>query len=376
VQAAILPPLDGPDAPSAAPAAPALQNASLSVGGTEITPDIPVTTYTHAFTRALLIHAEADPRIVAITAAMPGPTGLLPFEARFPDRFVDVGIAEQHAVTSAAGMALAGLRPVVAVYSTFFSRAFDQANLDVGLHRAPVVLVLDRAGITGDDGPSHHGILDMALCLSIPGMTVFAPSSAPEVEAMLATALTLDGPSVIRFPKTPAPLGAPGVEGSGLEARLVRAGDGSVCIIAVGKMLGAAEAAATGLSAEGIDVTIWDPRVVSHPDPIMLADAARHALVITVEDGVRQGGAGMFVGEALRASLPLGSCPPIVHRGVPRAFLAQGRPDRILARLGLDEDGIQRTVRESLSELRHPAELRSPAERAQPGDRTSDDLSS
>jgi len=370
VQAPARPALDGPDAPALVPTAPVLLNASLSVGGTDIAPDVPVTTYTHAFTRALLIHAEADPRIVAITAAMPGPTGLLPFEARFPDRFVDVGIAEQHAVTSAAGMAMAGLRPVVAVYSTFFSRAFDQANLDVGLHKVPVVLVLDRAGITGDDGPSHHGVLDLALSLSIPGMTVFAPSSAPEVEAMLATALTLDGPSVIRFPKTPAPSVAPGCEGSGLEARLVREGDGSVCILAVGKMLGAAEAAAARLDAEGIDVTVWDPRVVSHPDPAMLADAGRHALVVTLEDGVRQGGAGMFLGDALRASLPLGACPPIVNRGIPRAFLAQGRPDRILARLGLDEDGVVRTVRESLAELQHPAELRTPVEPALPGDRS------
>ena len=119
-------------------------------------------------------------------------------------------------MTAAAGMAMAGLRPVVAVYSTFFSRAFDQANLDVGLHRLPVVMVLDRAGITGDDGPSHHGVLDMVLALSIPGMTVFAPSSAPEVEVMLAEALTLDGPSIIRFPKTPAPRVAPGMLGSGM----------------------------------------------------------------------------------------------------------------------------------------------------------------
>jgi len=373
VQARSLPELDGPDAPLVGPPAPVLENASLSVGGSTLAPDLPVTTYTHAFTRALLIHAEADPRIVAITAAMPGPTGLLPFEARFPDRFTDVGIAEQHAVTSAAGMAMAGLRPVVAVYSTFFSRAFDQANLDVGLHKLPVVLVLDRAGITGDDGPSHHGILDMALCLSIPGMTVFAPSSAPEVEAMLATALTLDGPSVIRFPKTPAPVVAPGTEGSGLEARLVREGDGSVCIVAVGKMLGAAESAASRLDDEGIDVTIWDPRVVSRPDPAMLADAGRHALVVTLEDGVRQGGAGMFIGDALRASLPLGGCPPIIHRGVPRTFLAQGRPDRILARLGLDEEGVVRTVRDSLAELQHPAELRSPVDRVPPADRLPDD---
>ncbi|MGA2836846.1 MAG: 1-deoxy-D-xylulose-5-phosphate synthase N-terminal domain-containing protein, partial [Acidimicrobiales bacterium] len=361
------PSLDGPDGPSG-PAVVELQNASLSIGGTELAADLPATTYTHAFTRALLIHAEADPRIVAITAAMPGPTGLLPFEARFPNRFVDVGIAEQHAVTAAAGMAMIGLRPVVAVYSTFFSRAFDQANLDVGLHKLPVVLVLDRAGITGDDGPSHHGVLDMALCLSIPGMTVFAPSSAPEVEAMLATALTLDGPSAIRFPKTPAPAVVPGSEGSGLEARLVREGDGSVCILAVGKMVGAAEAAGRRLADEGIDVTVWDPRVISHPDPAMLESAGRHAMVLTVEDGIRQGGAGMFLVDALRASLPLGACPPVVHRGIPRSFLAQGRPDRILGRLGLDGDGIVRTVRESLAELQHPSELRSPVEQPVAGD--------
>jgi len=373
VKAPDLPPFDGPDAPSPVPVTPSLQNASLSIGGADIAPDLPVTTYTHAFTRALLIHAEADPRIVAITAAMPGPTGLLPFEARFPERFVDVGIAEQHAVTAAAGMAMTGLRPVVAVYSTFFSRAFDQANLDVGLHKVPVVLVLDRAGITGDDGPSHHGVLDLALSLSIPGMTVFAPSSAPEVEAMLATALTLDGPAVIRFPKTPAPQVAAGSEGSGLEARLVREGDGSVCILAVGKMLGAAEAAAARLDAEGIDVTVWDPRVVSHPDPAMLADAGHHALVLTLEDGIRQGGAGMFLADALRASLPLGTCPPVIHRGVPRAFLAQGKPDRILARLGLDEDGVVRTVRESLADLQHPSELRIPVDRALPSDQSAAD---
>jgi 1-deoxy-D-xylulose-5-phosphate synthase len=144
----------------------------------------------------------------------------------------------------------------------------------------------------------------------------------------------------------------------------VRRGDGSVCILAVGKMLGAADAAADRLDAEGIDVTVWDPRVVSHPDPAMLDDAGRHALVLTLEDGVRQGGAGMYLGDALRTSLPIGACPPIVHRGVPRAFLAQGRPDRILARLGLDEDGVVRTVRESLADLQHPAELRSPVQQS------------
>nr|MDQ3758045.1 1-deoxy-D-xylulose-5-phosphate synthase [Actinomycetota bacterium] len=157
--------------------------------------------YTEAFTEALLQLAEHHPQVTAITAAMPGPTGLLPFQGRFPDRFVDVGIAEQHAVTMAAGMAMGGLRPVVAVYSTFFTRAFDQAMYDVGLHGMPVVFALDRAGITGDDGPSHHGVLDMALSLKIPGMTVFAPSSAQELQVMLRDAFELDGPAVVRYPK-------------------------------------------------------------------------------------------------------------------------------------------------------------------------------
>jgi 1-deoxy-D-xylulose-5-phosphate synthase len=322
---------------------------SVVVGGGAA--QLPVTTFTDAFTRSLLRHAEADSRIVAITAAMPGPTGLLPFEARFPERFVDVGIAEQHAVTAAAGMAMAGLRPVVAVYSTFFSRAFDQANLDVGLHRLPVVMVLDRAGITGDDGPSHHGVLDMALALSIPGVTVFAPSSAPEVELMLAEALNLDGPSVIRFPKTPAPWVEPGDHGHGLHARQVRAGDGSVCVLAVGKMVAAARAAAEELVVEGIDSTVWDVRVVSDPDPDMLVDAARHRLVVTAEDGVRQGGAGTYLADALRAVMPIGTAPPVVSLGIPRAYIAQGKPDTILAELGLDGPGVARSIRDSLEVL-------------------------
>ncbi len=322
--------------------------------GIEDTTELPATTYTHAFTRALIRHAETDPRIVAITAAMPGPTGLLPFESRFPERFFDVGIAEQHTLTAAAGMAMAGMRPVVAVYSTFLTRAFDQTNLDVGLHGLPVVLVLDRAGITGDDGPSHHGVLDMALGLSVPGMTVFAPSSAPEVEVMLETALTLDGPSMIRFPKTAAPATLPGAVGHRLEARRVRSGDGSVCMLAVGKMLAACEAAAAMLVEAGIAATVWDVRVVSNPDPAMLADAAGHQLMVTVEDGVRQGGAGMYVAEALRASLPCGAAPPMLHLGIPRAFLAQGKPDQILADLGLDAEGVATAVHGALSTLGEP----------------------
>jgi 1-deoxy-D-xylulose-5-phosphate synthase len=337
------------------------ESSKESVGaGLEGVAQLPVTTFTDAFTRSLVHQAEADPRIVAITAAMPGPTGLLPFQARFPERFVDVGIAEQHAVTSAAGMAMAGLRPVVAVYSTFFSRAFDQANLDVGLHRLPVVLVLDRAGITGDDGPSHHGVLDMALALSIPGMTVFAPSSAPEVEVMLAEALTLDGPSLIRFPKTPAPWVEPGTVGSGLQARRTRTGDGSVCILAVGKMVTAANEAALLLADDGIEATVWDVRVVSEPDPAMVADAVRHDAVLTAEDGIRQGGAGMFLADAIRASCPGGAAPPVTSLGIPRAYIAQGKADDILSQLGLDGAGLARSVRSALSSVREAVSVRTP----------------
>ncbi len=306
-------------------------------------PSVAPLSYTDAFTRAILDEAARRPELVAITAAMPGPTGLLPFQSAYPDRFFDVGIAEQHAVTAAAGMAMAGLRPVVAVYSTFFSRAFDQANLDVGLHGLPVVFVLDRAGITGDDGPSHHGVLDMALALDIPGMTVFAPSCAEEVPVMLHQALSLPGPSAIRFPKTPARQA--GTTGRGLAARAVRRGDGSVCLLAVGKLVEAAEDAADELAGHGIDATVWDVRVVSPPDPAMLLDAARHALVVTVEDGLRVGGAGShLIATMVELDELTGPVPPVRLLGVPGRYLAHGKPDRILSELGLDGPGIAASV--------------------------------
>jgi 1-deoxy-D-xylulose-5-phosphate synthase len=310
-------------------------------------------TYTDAFSRALLDAAEKDPRVVAMTAAMPGPTGLLPFQSRFPDRFFDVGIAEQHEVTSAAGMAMAGIRPVVAVYSTFFSRAFDQANLDVGLHSCPVVFVLDRAGITGDDGPSHHGILDMALGLAIPGMTVFAPSAAEEIGPMLQSALALPGPSIIRFPKT-APRHIDENEvGVGLAARQLRRGDGSVCLLGVGKLVAACLRAADELASEGVAATVWDVRVVAPTDRDMLADAAGHAVVVTAEDGVRHGGAGAFILDAMEtATIAAGRPGPITRTlGVPREFLAQGKADDILVELGLDGPGIAESVRRALQSV-------------------------
>lgn len=304
--------------------------------------------FTDAFTKAMLDIGERRPEVVAITAAMAGPTGLLPFRARFPDRCFDVGIAEQHAVAAAAGMAMGGLRPVVAVYSTFFTRAFDQANLDVGLHGLPVVFVLDRAGITGDDGPSHHGVLDLVLTLAIPGMTVFAPSSFEELPVMLEEALALDGPSAIRFPKTPAPAARDLVVGSGLSARKVRQGDGSVCLLAVGKMLEAAEEAADALASDGTEATVWDARVVKPADRSMLDDAARHRLVVTVEDGLRVGGAGAFFADALAGLGLARPTPPVVVLGIPTRFIPQGKPVSLLHQLGLDGEGIASSVRQAL----------------------------
>jgi 1-deoxy-D-xylulose-5-phosphate synthase len=245
-------------------------------------------------------------------------------------------------------MAMAGLRPVVAVYSTFFTRAFDQANLDVGLHGLPVVFALDRAGVTGDDGPSHHGILDLSLCLKIPGMTVFAPSSAQELKVMLDTALGLPGPSSIRYPKTTARQVGPDEVGSGLSARKVRAGDGSVCILAVGKMVEAAEEAADLLADEGVDATVWDVRVVRPFDPAMVIDAGRHGLVVTVEDGIRTGGAGAFLADAVADLAQTRVGPPVLVLGVPTSFIPHGKVPDILSQLGLDGPGIAAAIAKTL----------------------------
>ena len=309
--------------------------------------------YTAAFGDALITAAEADPSVVAITAAMPDSTGLLPFGARFPDRLLDVGIAEQHAVTSAAGMAMGGLHPVVAVYSTFLTRAFDQVNLDVGLHRQPVVFCLDRAGITGDDGPSHHGILDMALLTKVPGMTMFAPSSYQELEVMLAEALSITtGPSALRWPKTAARQVPPDQVGQGRRARRVMEGDGEVAILAVGKMVAAAEEAAALLADMGMSATVWDVRVVKPLDREMLADAGRHHLVVTVEDGIKVGGIGSQIAEGMAEQTESRISPPVLVLGVPAEYLPHGKPDRILAELGLDGPGLAAAAAKALAGVR------------------------
>src|SRR5215211_1596668 len=312
--------------------------------------------YTQTFSDAVLKAAEADDRVVAITAAMPDSTGLLPFGERFPDRFFDVGIAEQHAVTAGAGMAMAGLRPVVAIYSTFLTRAFDQVNLDVGLHRQPVVFAVDRAGITGDDGASHHGVLDLALLTKVPGMTVLAPSSAQELAVMFEDALAItDGPVAIRFPKTTARTARPDEVGSGLRARKARDGDGPLAILAVGKLLAAAEEAAEALAGEGVDATVWDVRVCKPLDPEMLADAARHRVVVTAEDGIREGGVGSAIADAVGCSGSLAGAPEVLVLGTPVEFLAHGKPDAILAELGLDGSGIATAARRALGAAAAPA---------------------
>jgi 1-deoxy-D-xylulose-5-phosphate synthase len=327
--------------------------------------------WTHAFSEAVLELGSARDDLVAITAAMPGSTGLLPLATRHPERVVDVGIAEQHAVTFAAGLSAAGKLPLFAVYSTFFTRAFDQANLDVGLHGEHVVFALDRAGITGDDGPSHHGILDMVLALRIPGMTLLTPSHEDDLRAQLRLALDLEGPVLLRFPKGSVvtredlsdalaslrEAGAGDLPGSatdvadvaGLAARELAAGE-DVCILAVGDRVHAALGAAGQLREAGIAAAVWDVRCVRPADARMLAAAAEAPLVVTVENGLVGGGAGAELADRIVELAGVRQAPPVLRLGVPTAYLPQGKPDRILAELGLDAAGIASATRKALTD--------------------------
>ena len=300
--------------------------------------------YTAAFAEHLVELGNRHPELVAVTAAMPDSTGMLPFVDRFPGRAFDVGIAEQHAVTMATGMVMGGLRPVLAIYSTFLTRALDQINLDVALHGCPVVFCIDRAGITGDDGASHHGTLDMVLLSKIPGMTIFAPSSYEELPVMLDTALGINyGPTAIRWPKTPAPRVSPGEVGSGLSARRAREGT-DVCLIGIGKMFPVACEAADLLEGEGVSCSVWDPRVVKPLDPIMIGDAIRHDLVVTIEDGLRQGG----IGQAIRDQMSASNSTPVVVMGIPTVHIPHGKVSEILSDYGLDAAGVRSTVQKYL----------------------------
>ena len=306
--------------------------------------------WTDLFGEALLEAAEADSRIVAITAAMASSTGLLAFAERFPDRFFDVGIAEQHAVTFAAGLAMKGLRPVVCIYSSFLQRAFDQIACDACLHRLPVTFVIDRAGITGDDGPSHHGMLDLAFLRCIPNLVVAAPSSPDEMRRMLATALAHDGPFAFRYPRGGAPAaGTAPLEPLVIGRAAIRREGTDIAIMAVGKMVRVALEAAAQLDAEGISATVVDARFVKPIDPHLADIAAAHRAVLTVEDGTRVGAFGSAVAEPLgdtRVTVPL-------HRlGIPDRFVEHGGQALLLSELGLDPDGVARSARELLATVR------------------------
>jgi 1-deoxy-D-xylulose-5-phosphate synthase len=308
--------------------------------------------WTQAFSDAVTDLGCQRRDLIAITAAMPGSTGLLPLAERRPDQVLDVGIAEQHAVTAAAGMSHAGLTPLIAVYSTFFARGFDQANLDVGLHGEHVVFSFDRAGITGDDGASHHGVLDMALMLRIPDATVLAPSNAEDLVAMLGTAVDLDGLVSLRFPKGDAvPASALGLDGpgEGLAARQLRDGD-DACVLAVGDRVAAAIEAADLLAEHGIEVAVWDVRCVRPADPTMLAAAAAAPLAVTVENGYVAGGAGSHLADRIVELTGVRQAPPVLRLGVPDSYIQHAKPAQILAELGLDAAGISSAVRKVLSD--------------------------
>jgi 1-deoxy-D-xylulose-5-phosphate synthase len=234
---------------------------------------------------------------------------------------------------------MGGLRPVVALYSTFLSRAWDQVVYDVALHRLPVVFCLDRAGITGDDGPSHHGIYDMALLSKVPGMRVLAPSSIEELQQMLHDAMTLSssGPVVIRYPKGTARSVGTAAIGSGTTSRTITSGDGRIAILAIGKMVGAAEKALESLTAAGINTTLIDVRCCAPLDPAMISLAASHTAVLTCEDGILDGGIGASIATAIHALNPT---TRVESLGVPTQFIPHNKPDVILARFGLDAAGI------------------------------------
>jgi 1-deoxy-D-xylulose-5-phosphate synthase len=304
----------------------------------------PSVTWTDVFSTALCELAARDPRIVAITAAMASSTGLLEFAERFPDRFFDVGIAEQHGVTFAAGLALRGLRPVVCIYSTFLQRAFDQVTCDVALHRLPVVFVLDRAGITGPDGPSHHGTLDMAYLRTVPGMTVAAPSTPDELRGMLRAAVDHGAPFALRYPRGAAP------QPAATQIRPIEVGHGvplregnDVLLVAVGKMVTVALAAADRLATHGVTATVFDARFVKPLDPEIASLAAAHHGVVTVEDGTATGGLGSAVAEQLTGA---GVTVALRRVGLPDHFIEHGDPKTLLARFGLDPDGVERAALE------------------------------
>jgi 1-deoxy-D-xylulose-5-phosphate synthase len=305
--------------------------------------------WTDAFADELVAIGAERADVVAITAAMLHPTGLAPFAERFPERTFDVGIAEQHALTSAAGLAMAGLHPVVAVYSTFLNRAFDQLLMDVALHRQPVTVVLDRAGVTGEDGASHNGMWDMSILSVVPGLELAAPRDEATLREALREAVAItDGPSVVRFPKGVLPPDIPALERRG-RVDVLRRGDRSdVLLVAVGSMVPMCLAVAERVADHGIAVTVVDPRWVLPVSPDLVRFAAGHRLVVTVEDGGRAGGVGTTLSQALQDR----ECDvPVRTLGLPQAFLEHGSRGQVLADVGLTEQDVARRVTEWTAKL-------------------------
>ncbi|MFG2530649.1 1-deoxy-D-xylulose-5-phosphate synthase [Streptomyces sp. NPDC048516] len=271
--------------------------------------------------------------VVALTAAMLQPVGLGKFAAAYPDRVWDVGIAEQHAVVSAAGLATGGLHPVVAVYATFLNRAFDQVLMDVALHKCGVTFVLDRAGVTGTDGPSHNGMWDLSILQVVPGLRIAAPRDADQLRAQLREALDVaDAPTVVRFPKEPVDDPVPAVDRIGGVDVLHRAPHPDVLLVAVGVMAPVCLRVAELLTARGVDTTVIDPRWVKPVDDAVPRLAAEHAMVVVVEDNCRTGGVGWAVGQALRDA---GVDVPLRTFGIPEQFLAPAKRGELLADVGL-----------------------------------------
>ena len=311
----------------------------------------PTPSYTKVFGDTMVALGRRDPRIVAITAAMPEGTGLTRFGEVFPDRFFDVGIAEQHGVTFAAGMATEGLKPVVAIYSTFLQRAYDQIVHDVCIDRHPVVFAIDRGGIVGNDGPTHHGVFDLTYLRSLPNMVVMSPKDGHELQRMLVTAIAHDGPIALRYPRGEA-VGNPPRKDADItpltigKAEVLQEGE-DVLILAIGHMVQDALTAAEALASEGISATVVNARFVKPLDHELIGTLAqRIGKVVTVEENVRQGGFGSAVLECLADA---GICVTGLRMvGIPDTFVEHGAQKVLRAKYGVDSDGILRAAHELL----------------------------
>lgn len=322
--------------------------------------------WTDVFADEIVHIGQRRQDVVAITAAMMHPVGLHHFEARFPERTFDVGIAEQHAATSAAGLALGGMHPVVAVYATFLNRAFDQVLMDCALHRAGVTFVLDRSGVTGDDGASHNGMWDMSILQVVPGLRLAAPRDAARLRELLNEAVEVDdAPTVVRFPKGPPPADIDAVGRAGEADVLVRSGTKDVLVVGIGSMAEVAVGVADRLVAQGIGVTVVDPRWVKPVDPAIVELAREHRLVVTIEDNGVVGGVGASLLQNLSAE---GVTTPVRLHGIPQEFLAHAKRAAILERIGLTPQAIALDTIERLTALEPREVLGDRVEEIEPAD--------